>query len=270
MSRPLITLLTDFGLEDDFVGVCHGVIAGIAPDARVLDITHGIDPQHVLQGAIALERALRYMPAGVHLAVVDPGVGSGRRGVAVRTRDGRFFVGPDNGVLMLAADAAGVDAARELTNPAYRLHDVSRTFHARDVFSPAAAHLAAGVAFEELGADVDPATLVRLEIPSPDIGRTQIDATVLTVDRFGNFALNLRGEHLEAIGLAAGQRAELRLALDRYYALVAETFADAPVGELIVYEDSYGAIAVAISGGNAAALTNARPGDSLRIAPGGE
>ena len=150
-SMTVITFLTDFGLQDDFVGTCHGVIARIAPDARVIDITHGIEPQSVLQGALVLRNTTVYMPVGVHLAVVDPGVGGERRAIAVRTVDGRVFVGPDNGLLMLAAEQFEIDVAHELVDERYRLPDVSRTFHARDIFAPAAAHLAAGVPIAELG-----------------------------------------------------------------------------------------------------------------------
>src|SRR5690242_6543586 len=178
-----ITFLTDFGLQDDFVGTCHGVIARIAPEARVLDLTHGIDPQAVLQGALVLRNAVSFTPVGVHLAVVDPDVGGNRRAIAVATGDGRVFVGPDNGLLMLAADELGVAAAHELTERRYRLEDVSMTFHARDIFAPAAAHLATGVSIRELGPPVDPDTLVRLELPRPETGRAQIRATVLIVDR---------------------------------------------------------------------------------------
>src|SRR5579862_4926258 len=154
---PLITFLSDFGLTDDFVGTCHGVIAGIAPDVRVIDITHGIRPGHVLQGALVLANTLAYMPAGIHLAVVDPGVGGGRRALALRDGEGRLHVGPDNGLLLLAADRlGGVVEARELANPDYSLQPVSRTFHGRDLFAPAAAHLAAGVALDELGPPLDP------------------------------------------------------------------------------------------------------------------
>ena len=261
----VITFLTDFGLEDDFVGTCHGVIAGIAPEARVIDVTHGIPPQAVLQGALVLRNTTFYMPVGVHLAVVDPDVGGNRRAVAVRTTDGRTFVGPDNGLLMLAADELGVVSAHELENSRYRLPDVSRTFHARDVFAPAAAHLAAGVALDELGPAVDPTTLVRIDLPDPQVGRSQISATVLSVDRFGNIATNARRGHIDALGLADGDRVEVRIALDRYYAVVAGTFADAAPGELIVYEDSYGLVTLAISRGDAARLTGAAGGDELRI-----
>src|SRR4051794_18549249 len=131
-----ITFLTDFGLQDDFVGVCRGVMKRIARDAQILDVTHGIAPHAVQQGALVLARAVPYLPVAIHLAVVDPGVGSERRAVAVRTASGRVYVGPDNGLLMLAADDDGVEAARSLTNARFHLERVSRTFHARDLFAP--------------------------------------------------------------------------------------------------------------------------------------
>ena len=188
----VITFLTDFGLEDDFVGTCHGVIARIAPDARVIDITHGIRPGRVLQGALMLANTLVYMPVGVHLAVVDPGVGGSRRPLALRDGSGRLYVGPDNGLLLPAADRyGGVAEAHELANPAYALDHVSRTFHGRDLFSPAAAHLALGVPLGELGPPIDPDALVRLDVPQPQVGSGRLRATVLAVDRFGNAALNL-------------------------------------------------------------------------------
>jgi S-adenosylmethionine hydrolase len=261
-----VSFLTDFGLDDDFVGTCHGVIARLAPDVRVIDVTHGIAPQAVLQGALVLRNTTPFMPVGVHLAVVDPDVGGNRRALAVRTHDGRVFVGPDNGLLMLAADDAGVAAAHELTNERYRLPQVSRTFHARDIFAPAAAHIAAGVAVDELGPPIESSTLVRIAVPEPEVGRSQISATVLAIDRFGNVATNVRRSDLEAREISVGDRVEIRLALDRYFAIVAGTFADASPGELILYEDSYGLVTLAISRGNAARLTGVSPGDELRVA----
>jgi S-adenosyl-L-methionine hydrolase (adenosine-forming) len=262
----VISFLSDFGLQDDFVGTCHGVIARIAPDVRVIDVTHGIAPQAVLQGALVLRHTLEYFPLGISLAVVDPGVGSSRRPVAVRTRDGRTLVGPDNGLLSLAADACGIESVHELADPRFRLERVSRTFHGRDVFAPAAAHVAAGVPVAELGPAVDPADLVRLDVPEPDLGRSQLSGSVVVVDRFGNVATNVRRDHLDALGLEVGSTAEIRIALDRYYAVLVETFADADAGELILYEDSYGLVTLAISRGSAGRLTGARPGDELRIA----
>src|SRR5580765_1964908 len=185
MARP-IAFLSDFGLDDDFVGVCHGVIARIAPDAQVIDLTHGIEPQAVLQGAVVLASSLPYVPEGVPLAVVDPGVGSDRRAVAIRDREGRVFVGPDNGLLVPAAELAGIEGAWALENAAYRPERVSRTFHGRDVFAPAPAYVATGVMPEELGPALGAASLARLELPKAEIGDGAIRAIVLLVDRFGN------------------------------------------------------------------------------------
>jgi len=262
----IVSFLTDFGLQDDFVGTCHGVMARIAPDVRVIDVTHGIEPQAVMQGAIVLRNTVPYLPAGVHLAVVDPGVGGSRRAIAVRAGDGRIFVGPDNGLLMLAADVAGTETAHELVDPRYRLADVSRTFHARDIFAPAAAHLANGVEISALGPAIDPVDLVRIDVPEPVVGRKQISTTVLVVDRFGNVATNAKREQVAALGVSAGYRVEIRLTLDRYYAVLADTFADAGPGELLLYEDSYGLMTLAISRGDAAGLTGVAAGSELRIA----
>ena len=259
-----ITFLTDFGLEDDFVGTCHGVLKRIAPDVQVIDITHGIRPGHVLQAALMLANTLPYMPAGVHLAVVDPGVGSGRRPLALRDAEGRLYVGPDNGLLIPAADRfGGVVEAHELANPEYALGSVSRTFHGRDLFSPAAAHLSLGVALGELGPPVDPEALVRVDLPQPEVGQSRMRATVLGVDRFGNIALNLSREHLDSVSIVPGMRVELAVRGNRYYAVAARTFADAPPGELILYEDSYRSVAVAVSRGSAAAVLGVEEGAEI-------
>jgi S-adenosylmethionine hydrolase len=259
-----ITFLTDFGLEDDFVGTCHGVMKRIAPDSQIIDITHGIRPGHVLQAALTLANTLPYMPAGVHLAVVDPGVGTGRRPLALRDAEGRIHVGPDNGLLLPAAERfGGVVEVHELANPEYALDSVSRTFHGRDLFSPAAAHLSLGVALGELGPPVDPEALVRLDLPEPEVGQSRIRATVLGVDRFGNIALNLSREHLDAVSIVPGMRVELAARGNRYYAVAARTFADAPTGELILYEDSYRSVAVAVSRGSAAAVLGVEEGAEI-------
>src|SRR5579862_4599723 len=260
-----ITFLSDFGLSDDFVGVCHGVIKRIARDVEVIDITHGVAPQAIVQGALLLARAVPYLPPAINLAIVDPGVGRGRRAVAIRTADERVYVGPDNGLLTIAADAGGIQAVRRLTNPRYRLERVSNTFHARDVFAPAAAYLAGGVAFEDLGEEVDPATLVRLELPRPEIGANHMRATVLAVDRFGNLELNLTAEHIDRVDIEPADRVEILHSANSYFAIVAHTFEDAKRGDLILYEDSYGSYSIAISGGNASRLLDAGPGDNLTI-----
>jgi S-adenosylmethionine hydrolase len=263
---PPITFLSDFGLQDDFVGTCHGVMASIAPEARVIDVTHGIRPGHILQGAVVLANTLPFMPVGVHLAVVDPGVGGGRRALALRDREGRVHVGPDNGLLLPAAERfGGVAAAHELANAEYSLQPVSRTFHGRDLFAPAAAHLARGVSLEELGPPLDPDELVRLEIPEPEIGHNRTRATALVVDRFGNIALNLTRAHLGDVELAPGTRIELTCRGAQFYAVAARTFADTPRGALILYEDSYGGLALAVSSGSAAQLLRAEEGTEILL-----
>jgi S-adenosyl-L-methionine hydrolase (adenosine-forming) len=260
-----ITFLTDFGLQDDFVGTCHGVIKRIAPESQIIDITHGIPAQAVMQGALVLANTLPYMPLGVHLAVVDPGVGSHRRPLALRDGEGRFYVGPDNGLLVPAAERAGITDAHELANPSYALETVSRTFHGRDLFAPAAAHLALGVELAELGPPIDPQALVRLDVPEPEVGQNRIRATVLYVDHFGNIQLNLKRRHLEEAGVLPGVSVELELSLERYFATAARTFADARAGDIILYEDSYGNVAIAISGGSAAQLFGTGAADDVRI-----
>jgi S-adenosylmethionine hydrolase len=167
---------------------------------------------------------------------------------------------------MLAADELGIEAAHELVEERYRLPEVSRTFHARDVFAPAAAHLAAGVPIDQFGPAIEPSALVRVDVPAPSIGKSQISATVVGVDRFGNVATNMRDEHVTGLGVKRGDRVEVRLTFERYYATLVDTFADAASGELILYEDSYGLVTLAISNGNAARLTGVGVGDELRIA----
>ena len=262
----VVTFLTDFGLQDDFVGVCHGVIERIAPGTRVIDITHGIRPQAVLEGALTLAGALPYMPVGVHLAVVDPEVGTDRRAVALRGGDGRLYVGPDNGLLVPAAERlGGIAAAHELSEPEFWLERISQTFHARDIFAPVAAQLALGLELARLGPAVPPESLVRLTLPEPRIEPGLLAARCIAVDRFGNVQLNVRGEHLREAGIEPGARAEVELATDRYYAVTARTFADVGVGEIAVYEDAYQNVSIAIRRGNAAETLLVAPGDPVAL-----
>jgi S-adenosyl-L-methionine hydrolase (adenosine-forming) len=261
-----ITFTSDYGLDDHFVGVCHGVMARVAPRARVLDVCHAVAAQDVRQGALVLEQALPYLPRAVHLAVVDPGVGTGRGMVAVQA-GGQVLVGPDNGLLVWAAEAlGGVERAHALEDPAYRLARVSRTFHGRDVFAPAAAHLAAGVDPAQLGPEVDPGRLVRLERTAPQVGPGRLGGTVVAVDHFGNLALDLRRHDLERAGLAVGDPVEARVAGRAHRLVVAETFASVPPGELVLHEDSFGSLAVAVDLGRAADRLGAGPGDRVELA----
>jgi S-adenosylmethionine hydrolase len=215
-----------------------------------------------------LANTLPYMPVGVHVAIVDPGVGGERKPVALRGGDGRLYVGPDNGLLAVAADAlGGVEQAVELAEEKYMLTPVSRTFHGRDVFSPTAAHLAVGVALDELGPPVEPASLVRLELPVAQIGQTRIRATALYVDRFGNIQLNLTSKDLERVGIVPGTKVEVEIRFERYFAVAARTFADVRSGDIVLYEDAYRNIALAINSGDAAHMFSARVGQEVLLSP---
>jgi S-adenosylmethionine hydrolase len=268
MPRP-ITFLSDYGLADEFVGVVHAVIAGVCPDARVIDLGHGVPRQDVLAGALALARALPYAPPGVHLAVVDPEVGARRRAVALRTaEEDRLLVGPDNGLLLPAAERfGGVLEAVEISASPWRLQPVSATFHGRDVFAPVAARLAAGDALGEAGRPLDPSELVRLDVPAARIDGGALVATVTATDGFGNAILAAGHEDLAAAGLAIGRPVAARAGGRRLRGVVARTFADVAPGDLLLYEDAGGALALAVNGGDAAALLGLRGGDELRLEP---
>jgi S-adenosyl-L-methionine hydrolase (adenosine-forming) len=266
MPRP-ITFLSDYGLADEFVGVVHAVIAHECSAARVIDIAHGVPRQSVLAGALMLARALPYAPPGIHLAVVDPEVGARRRAVALRTAlDDRILVGPDNGLLLPAADRFGwVTEAVEISTSRWRLEPVSATFHGRDLFAPVAARLAAGEALADAGTPLDPGELVRIELPTPRKGRKkgQLIAHAMVVDGFGNVQLDAAPADLQArMGHPVAIGSDGRSA--RYL----RTFADAEPGELLLYEDAAGMLALAVNGGEAAAeLGGVAPGDALRLTP---
>jgi S-adenosylmethionine hydrolase len=266
MTRP-ITFLSDYGLADEFVGVVHAVIAGIAPDARVIDLGHGVPRQDVLAGALMLERALPYAPPGVHLAVVDPEVGARRRAVALRTAvEDRLLVGPDNGLLVPAADRfGGVAEAVEISTSPWRLERVSATFHGRDLFAPVAARLAVGGVLAEAGPPLDPEELVRLQLPRAEAEPGALAATVTGVDTFGNVALAATQEELSAAGLRLGHPVAVRAGGRRLQGVVARTFADVAPRAVLVYEDAGGTLAVAVNGGDAAALLGVRSGDEVRL-----
>jgi len=264
--RPL-TFLSDYGTADEFAGVVHAVIARIAPGAHVVDLTHGIPRQDVAAGALTLARTLPFAAPGVHLAVVDPGVGGRRRAVALRTAaEERLLVGPDNGLLIPAAERfGGVAEAVEISASPWRLEPVSATFHGRDVFAPVAARLALGEPLAAAGEPLAPAELVPLELPRPQVADGTLTATVAAVDVFGNVVLHAGASDLAAAGLAAGARVLVR-ALASHAATVAGTFADVPDGDALVYVDAAELVAVAINGGDAAAMLGVAPGGELAIA----
>jgi hypothetical protein len=267
MSTPFITFLTDYGLADDFVGICHGVIARICPQARVIDLTHGVPRHDVRAGAILLAEALPFVPEGVHLAVVDPDVGAERRAVALRLADGRVLVGPDNGLLSPAAElGGGVVEAVDIARSRFRLEPVSATFHGRDIFAPVAARLAAGAPLGEAGDPLHPGELMVLELPHAE----QVDGTLIAhvryADRFGNLQLDAGHDDLRGSGLKLGRRATIERAGGPERTLIyARTFADVPPGEPMLYEDAARRLSVAVSHGSAAEWLGAEIGDELRI-----
>jgi len=260
MTRPIV-FLTDYGLGDEFVGICHGVIERIAPGSRVIDLTHAIARQEVLQGALVLARATPFMPVdAVYLAVVDPGVGSDRRSVAVEAVSGALFVGPDNGVLSMAwRSLGGASRAFEISSPDVLLPTESKTFHGRDVFAPAAAFLAAGFSIEKVGAELAVEELEEVEMPGPMVAPGKVGARVVGVDGFGNVQLNIVPEDLEHAGLGG------RLSVAGRSAPRVGVFADLRDGALGAIVDSQGSIALVVNGGSAAELLGLRPGGTVVI-----
>ncbi len=264
----IVTLLTDYGRDDDFVGVCHGVIRSIDPDVQIVDITHGIRRYAIRHGALVLRNTLPYMPVGVHIAVVDPQVGTERRAVALRTADGRMLVGPDNGLLSLAWErCGGVELAVDVTRSPHRLEPVSATFHGRDIFAPVAAHLARGAALADAGEPVDPAELQTIDLPEPRAEQGLLLAHVLVVDRLGNVGLDVDHDDTAGVGITLGSAVEIVAGGERYLATYAQTFADVRPGELIVYEDAYRALALAINRGDAAGTLALAPDAEVRLRP---
>jgi S-adenosylmethionine hydrolase len=261
MPIHCVSFTTDYGLSDGFVAACHGVIARIAPSVRLIDVSHEIPPQQVRTGAEVLAQTAPFLPDAVHLAVVDPGVGTARRGVVVVAGRG-ILVGPDNGLLLPAAEAlGGVKAAYELTAPEYRLPVTSSTFHGRDVFAPAAAHLALGVAPGEFGPPAD--DLVRLPDPFVAVFPGKLVAEVLTVDHFGNVQLAAGPADLELAGLSGTVSVSSARVLVK--ALVGDTFGTVPPGENVLYTDSAGRLAVAVNGGSAASVLGLGPAQECTI-----
>ena len=262
----IVTLLTDYGRDDDFVGVCHGVIRRIHPDAEIVDITHGVERYAVRQGALVLRNTLPYMPIGIHVAVVDPQVGTERRAIALRTGDGRILVGPDNGLLSLAWERCGVvEMAVDITRSPHRLEPVSATFHGRDIFAPVAAHLAAGAELADAGDPLDPDSLERVELPEPREEDGAVLAHALVIDHFGNVGMNVDHDRLTGTGITLGGRVAVEVNGERFVATYAHTFADVKPGELIVYQDAYRTLALAINRGDAAGTLGIGVDAELRL-----
>ena len=236
-----IVFVSDFGLENEWVGICHAVICRIAPTSRVIDLSHLVRPLDVDAGARLLADSLPYLPEdAVVLAVVDPNVGKDRD-IAVEAADGRVLVGPDNGLLSSAwAACGGAARAFEITSPEVILEPVAPSFHARDVLSPAAARLAAGMAIERLGAALDPASLARLEVREPQVAVGQIRCEVIDYNRFGNIQLNVRRPDLEQARLDNVSALAVEATVGWVHARRGETYADFAPGEYGVIFDPGG------------------------------
>jgi S-adenosyl-L-methionine hydrolase (adenosine-forming) len=271
-SVPVITFLSDYGPWDEFVGVCHAVIARRCPRARVIDIAHGIARHDVRAGALALRAALPYAPPGVHLAVVDPGVGGARRAVALRVgHEERLLVGPDNGLLALAAEAlGGVTAAVDIGDSPECLRPVSATFHGRDVFAPVAAALADGAPLEALGTPIAPESLAALTLPRPRRAGERLVVHVLATDVYGNVALDATAQEAVEAGFEPGAALQVEVAGRVEVAAFGRTFADVEPGGLLAYADARGALALAVNGGSAAAELGLSVDDELGLARGPE
>jgi S-adenosylmethionine hydrolase len=263
-----LTFLSDLGYEDAFLGVCKGVIARIAPEVTVLDVLHLVHPQDLDQGAGVLASAVPYLPApAVHLALVDPFRTVPTRGIAVRTADGSTYVAPDNGLTSKAWErSGGAVAARVLDDPSLWLPDAARTFRARDVFSPVAARLAAGLPLEQVGSEVAVAELERLVSRPPSVDDDHVHAEVEQVDHFGNLTLNVQRQHLEAAGIALGDDVELRCGGRTLTVRFTLTYGEVPSGRLALCEDSFRTVTIAVNQGSAAKALRARRADPIVIA----
>lgn len=260
-----ITFMTDYGLENKFTGVCRGAFAKTAPAARVLDITHLVPRGDVRHGAAVLQQAVSYLPQAVHLAVVDPGVGTARRPIAI-TSGGCVFVGPDNGLLLPAAEAlGGVEVAHELTENWFRLRPLSSTFHGRDLFAPAAAHIAAGAVLARLGPEVPVASLVQPPVPTLVVRADTIDGEILIVDRFGNAQTSITALALESISVNKGHELEITSANRSSKVPFVDTFGSVSAGTLLTHIDSAGLLAVAVNCGDAALELALTEGASITV-----
>lgn len=270
MTRPIL-FLSDFGLEEEYVGVCHAVIARDAPEVRVIDLAHGIPPQDVLAGAMALVAAMPHIPPNaVVLAVVDPGVGTDRRAVALEAGE-TLMVGPDNGLLIPGATTLGgirravaIDPGRVARGP------ISATFHGRDVFSPTAARLASGIGLEDIGREIDPTGLVRLEESALEVAPDRIGAEVIGVDRFGNLRLSAGPQDLEEAGATKGTDVVLIASREQAAVRWVTTFAEVPEGGYGMVVDSAGRMAVVRNGASAAAGLRLRRGERVTLALRGD
>lgn len=268
--RPTIVFMTDFGIVDDSVAICKGVMYSLASDLRIVDLTHEVTPFSILDGARFLYGATPYYPAGtVFVVVVDPGVGSTRKAIVVKSKRGQYFVLPDNGLMTLVADRDGLEAAREITNPAWMIGKaLSSTFHGRDIFSPTGAHLARGDDWAQVGPELEVGKLVRLNVSAAHLDSRELTGEVIATDGpYGNLVTNINGEDFLKLGYVNGQIVAVSIGGKSRKIRFVKTFSDVPLGEPLLYIDSRGRLAVAINQGNFAAVYGVKPPQSIVISP---
>jgi hypothetical protein len=260
-----LSFLTDYGLEDGFVAACHGAAARIAPASRVIDITHLVPPGDVRRGAAVLAQTVGYLPPAVHVAVVDPGVGTVRRAIAVAAGDS-IVVGPDNGLLSWAIAAlGGAQQAIQLTNGELWLHPVSATFHGRDIFMPVAAHLASGKPLTDAGDEIPTSDLVELPAPTSRVQDGEAEGEVMSVDRFGNVQTSIPAADVGLLGIGIGSPVVVRCGRRTLTVPYLDTFAGGAPGEIVAFTDSAGLISLAINAGDAAQQLGLPPGAHVRL-----
>ncbi len=265
--------MTDFGVVDDSVAICKGVMYSIAPDLRIVDLTHQVKPFSILDGARFLYGATPYYPAGtVFVVVIDPGVGSARKAVVVKTRRGQFFVLPDNGLMTLVAERDGVEAVRDITNPAWMIGTrLSSTFHGRDIFSPVGAHLARGEDWTQIGPELDPSKLVRLNLEPAHIDDRGLSGEVIATDGpFGNLVTNVSAEEFLKLGYGHGQTVPIKLGNKTMDLPFVRTFSDVPLKEPLLYVDSRGRLGIAVNQGSFAATYGIQPPQPIFIPSAGK
>jgi S-adenosyl-L-methionine hydrolase (adenosine-forming) len=264
---PVITLLSDYGLEDGYVAACHGVMAGIAPGARLIDVCHLVPSGDVRRGAAILAQTISYLPQGVHLGIVDPGVDGPRRAVAVRA-GGRVFLGPDNGLLSWAVQVSGgAQAAYAVTDEDLFLRPVSPVFRGRDLYSPVAAHLCLGREPADLGPEIPPDRLAVLPAPTSRLREGAVEGEVVSIDRFGNTQLSIAAGDLAALGVRVGDTLGLWLGRRRLALPFHESYAGVAPGELVAFADAAGLMAIAVNSGHAARRLGLPPGAHVRVSP---
>jgi S-adenosylmethionine hydrolase len=269
-NRPFVSMLTDWGARDPSAAICHGVVLSIVPEALIVDISHEIEKFNIRHGALMLWCALPFLPIGAHMAVVDPGVGTTRRPIAIEVARGDILVGPDNGLLLPGADRlGGIMRVHVIDNIQYRLPVLTSTFHGRDLFAPAAAHLALGVPLEALGPELDPNDLVTIDWPPVVVRDNELETTVIYRDTFGNLKLaGLTADLLDALpGIEHGSRVEVRINGHQRPLTMpwAPTFGGVETGDYVIFEDSYGRLCIAQNQGSAALALGVEEGATITV-----